>query len=131
MHTVLDTDTSVVDWIQSMVNEVYDPCGLAQGLSIGLVDMGLIREINLQSTEEGWKTSLTIRFTSAGCFYFPYFEREIRSRIEPHPQIKSLDIKWDDAIDWTPEDLSEAAKFKFNQHSRRLAASIAQRSHSS
>lgn len=127
MNTLLDTKESVVGWIESMVNEVYDPCGLAQGLSIGMVDMGLIRDIAIHPASSGWDISLTIRFTSAGCFYFPYFEREIRSRIENHQQIESLDIKWDNIIDWTPEDLSEAAKSKFKKHNDMLASVAAQR----
>ncbi|MEM9904020.1 MAG: hypothetical protein AAF921_03230 [Cyanobacteria bacterium P01_D01_bin.44] len=126
MNTLFSTEESVVSWIKSQVNEVCDPCGLAQGLSIGMVDMGLIRDILIQPADAGWDVALAIRFTSAGCFYFPYFEREIRARIETHQQIESLDIKWDNVIDWTPDDLSDAAKSKFKEHNSLLASAVSQ-----
>ena len=127
MDNSLKTEKDVIALVQRMINEVYDPCGLARGLSIGMVDMGLIRNINVKPTEKGWDVTLRIRFTSAGCLYFPYFEREIRHRLEVYQQIEDLSIEWDKVIDWTPEDLSEMAKSKLEKHNEKLLAAALQR----
>ncbi|HEY9707422.1 MAG TPA: hypothetical protein V6D48_04380 [Oculatellaceae cyanobacterium] len=120
MDDSLKTEEDVLALVQRMANEVYDPCGMARGLELGMVDMGLIRDINVQPKENGWDVSLRIRFTSPGCLYFLYFEREIRHRLEAFPQIEVLHIEWDDVCDWTPEDLSEAAQSKFKEHNEKL-----------
>lgn len=127
MNDLLKTKEDVIALVQRMVNEVYDPCGMARGLSIGMVDMGLIRGINVQQKENGWDVSLQIRFTSPGCLYFLYFEREILHRLEVFPQIEVLSIKWDDICDWTPENLSEVATAKFKEHNEKLLAATLQR----
>ncbi len=98
--------------VQAVANEIYDPCGLAQGVSIGLVDMGLLRTIEVRRIEGGWHVDLRLRLTTPGCFYFVYFEREIRGRLQAFPFITSLHIEWDDVFDWTPEDLSPSAQAK-------------------
>ena len=127
MDDSLKTEEDAIALVQRMINEVYDPGGLARGLSIGMVDMGLIRSSKVKPTEKGWDVTLRIRFTSAGCLYFPYFEREIRHRLEVYQQIEALNIEWDKVIDWTPEDLSEVAKSKLEKHNEKLLAAALQR----
>ena len=36
----------IVSCLREAANQIPEPCGMAQGLSIGMVDMGLIRDID-------------------------------------------------------------------------------------
>jgi metal-sulfur cluster biosynthetic enzyme len=117
----LQSEQEVIAWVRSLANEIYDPCGLALGVSIGMVDMGLIRSLGVQRLEDGWGVSLRIRLTSPGCFYFVYFERELRSRLNAYQPVK-LTIEWDKILDWTPDDLSPSAQSKLRAYRERLLA---------
>ena len=126
MSYSLTSEEEVIALVRGVANEVYDPCGLAQGVSIGIADLGLIRSLKVERLESGWGVSLAIRLTSPGCFYFFYFEREIRDRLKAVPQIRSLTIEWDEVLDWTPEEMSESAHLKLKAHREKvLTASFA------
>ena len=118
----VNTAEAVVQLVQRVANDIPDPCGLAQGVTIGLVDMGLIRKVDVQPVDEGWDVAIRIRLTTPGCFYFLYFEREIRRRLAASGHIKSLHIEWDPEFDWTPDDLSETARLQLAQRRRMLLA---------
>lgn len=108
--------------MRGVANEVYDPCGLALGVSIGIADMGLIRDLKAERLKNGWRVTLRLRFTSPACFYFVYFEREIRDRLKGIGQIQSLDIEWDQILDWTPDDMSKPAQRKLKEYREKLLA---------
>ena len=110
--------------VRGVANEVYDPCGLARGVSIGIADMGLIRSLNVERLKDGCGVTLRIRLTSPGCFYFFYFEREIRDRLKAVPQIKSVNMEWDQILDWTPDEISESAQLRFQTPIRRKCESV-------
>ncbi|CAN5690510.1 hypothetical protein BH20ACI3_BH20ACI3_08760 [soil metagenome] len=122
MNNSLTSEEELITLVRSVANEVYDPCGLALGTSIGIADMGLIRSLSVERLENGWGVTLRLRFTSPGCFYFVYFEREIRDRLKGVRQIKSLNIEWDKVVDWTPEDISAAAQLKLKEYREKLLA---------
>lgn len=115
----LQSKEQVVRYVSNRVNEVVDPCSQAQGVAIGLVDMGLVRELDVEPGGGGWCVRLKLRLTSPGCLYFVYFEESIRERIV-HPAIKSLEIGFDSGLDWTPESMSSSAQRRLSEHRARL-----------
>lgn len=116
------TSTKIVELVMSVSNEIYDPCGLAQGASIGMADMGLIRSVEATRTECGqWHVKVTIRFTSPGCFYFGYFERRLAEVLEPYQEL-DLAVEWDDRLDWTPDDLAPGARLKLAAVRRQISS---------
>ncbi len=116
------SEEEVIALVRGVANEVYDPCGLALGVSIGIADMGLIRDLKAERLKNGWRVTLRLRFTSPACFYFVYFEREIRDRLKGIGQIQSLDIEWDQILDWTPDDMSKPAQRKLKEYREKLLA---------
>jgi metal-sulfur cluster biosynthetic enzyme len=105
------TEPEVIAKIREKANEIHDPCGLAQGAAIGLVDMGLIRRLQARLNDDGhWMVELTLRFTSPGCLYFSYFE----DRLTAAAALEGigLNIQWDERFDWTPKDIAPAARRK-------------------
>lgn len=115
----LDSEEQVVRYLRERINEVVDPCSLAQGVAIGLVDMGLVRELDVEREGRGWCACLKLRLTSPGCLYFVYFEESIRERIV-HPAIRRLEIGFDSGLDWTPESMSSSAQRRLRDHRSRL-----------
>ena len=109
----------VASYIRGRVNEVADPCSQAQGVAIGLCDMGLVRGLEVERLGCGWSVRLTLRLTSPGCFYFVYFEESIRQRIDD-PAIRSLDISFDSGLDWTPDAMAPSAQRRLQAHRSRL-----------
>lgn len=104
------TSAEIVELVISRSNEIHDPCGLAQGASIGMADMGLIRKVEaVPAVDDGWKVNITMRFTSPSCLYFGYFERRLGEVLEDYPELE-VSVDWDDVLDWTPDDLAPQAR---------------------
>ena len=121
MPTLFATPSELEALIREQVNQVADPCALALGVTIGLTDMGLLKQVHLSPRESGYEVHLTLRLTSPDCLYFVYFEREITARLEGHPEIGTVAFTWDSCMDWTPERLSASAQEALS-HRRQSAA---------
>ncbi|MDE0061887.1 MAG: hypothetical protein OXP09_19590 [Gammaproteobacteria bacterium] len=119
----LQSEEQVVGYVSDRINEVVDPCSRAQGVAIGLVDMGLVRELKVEPEGGGWCVRLKLRLTSPGCLYFVYFEESIRERIV-HPAIKRLEVGFDSGLDWTPESMSSSAQRQLREHRARLLSVV-------
>lgn len=109
--------------IRALANEIVDPCSAAQALPVGLVDMGLLLRVQLEpaggEAEAGrWAVRLLLRATAPGCFYIVFFERELRARIEPLPEVVSLELEWDGAWDWTPDEIAPAVREQLAERRR-------------
>lgn len=125
MYNSLKTKTDVINLVLDSANLVYDPCGMAQGLSLGMVDMDLIRDIEVQqTTDNAWDVTLRVRLTSPDCMYFIYFEQEIHRQLKAFPEIKTFKIEWDKNFDWTPDNLNQAARSQIQQRYDRFLAQV-------
>lgn len=111
---------SIASRIREAANRIPDPCGMGQGLSIGMADMGLIREVDVRQSEEQWKVTVRARVTSPDCLHVVYFERELRAAVAAMPDIGQFAIEWDGGYDWTPECMSEALRSRMKERRARL-----------
>jgi len=114
------TPEALAGRIRDAANAIPDPCGLAQGLSIGMHDMGLIREIEVRALGGRWQVKVRARLTSPDCLHFVYFERELRAAASAMPEVARLDIEWDGEQDWTPESMSEAQRARLKERRAKL-----------
>ena len=81
-------------------NRIDEPCGLAQGLSVGMVDMGLIRDVEVKASgRERWNVHVRARVTSPDCLHFVYFERELRAAVANIVDVAEFSIEWSDGSD--------------------------------
>jgi metal-sulfur cluster biosynthetic enzyme len=110
------TEAEIVARVTEAANRVDDPCALAQGVSIGMADMGLIRGLEVRKSPDGpaWDVTVTLRFTAPSCFYFSYFEDQLSQLLKSEPGIR-LSFLWDDVFDWTPDSLSPDAREKLQR----------------
>jgi metal-sulfur cluster biosynthetic enzyme len=109
----------LIELARQVADEVCDPCGMAIGLNVGLAEMGLIRELDVQPGQRGWHVRMRLRLTSPGCQYFFFFREELEKRLLAHPEFASVDIEWDQELDWTPADIALSARSRIEARSRR------------
>jgi metal-sulfur cluster biosynthetic enzyme len=129
MHDVnsKQTHAHVCDLVRQATDEVYDPCGMAIGINVGLAEMGLVREIAADPVAGGWHVRVRLRVTSPGCQYFFYFQQELERRLMGHAEVAAVDVEWDEQLDWTPEDLAQSARDKMALRQKMLRDSHARR----
>jgi metal-sulfur cluster biosynthetic enzyme len=93
--------------IRAQLNTIGDPCSVAQGVPMGLDDMGLVRDVKLDS--EG-NVEISLRLTSPSCHIVGYFDVEAKRRVLGLPGVRSVTVRVDHGLDWTPQMMSEDAK---------------------
>src|SRR3712207_5556106 len=108
----------VLEYIRRIADTIHDPCGMATGVRLGLSEMGLLRRVETEPGVDGWSVRVQLRLTSPGCVYFFAFKDNLEERLTAHPQISRVDVDWDPSLDWTPEDLSPAARSKLEKIGR-------------
>ena len=112
--TELTTASDVATLVRDVANQVYDPCGMAMGLKIGLTEMGLVRDVTANPGTDGWDVGVHLRLTSPGCQYFFYFQQELETRLLGHPDVSNVSVAWDNGMEWTPENLAPSARQKID-----------------
>jgi len=93
---------------------------MAVGVRLGLNEMGLLREVGAEPDAEGWSVRIRLRLTSPGCQYYFLFKDTLEEQLTTHPQISRVVVDWDQALDWTPADLSLDARDKLEERRRAL-----------
>jgi metal-sulfur cluster biosynthetic enzyme len=94
------------DAVRAAVNRVADPCARIAGTQIGLVDMGLLRSIEIA----GARVRLTLAVTGPACMYAPMFLSAAREAVLALPSVTHCEAALDTSYGWTPADMSEAAR---------------------
>ena len=121
--------TTLEQRIRALANEIVDPCSAAQAIPVGLVDMGLLLGVDVAPAAAGGAgagapgavdVTLRLRVTNPGCFYVVFFERELRARIKALPEVASLALQWDDAWDWTPDEIAPHVRDQLAERRRML-----------
>jgi metal-sulfur cluster biosynthetic enzyme len=116
----LRTSREALEYIRRTADTIHDPCGMAAGIRLGLNEMGLLRQIQAEPDPEGWSITMQLRLTSPGCLYFFAFKDNLEERLSAHPQISRVVVDWDQSLDWTPEDLTPAARSRLDHRRRSL-----------
>jgi metal-sulfur cluster biosynthetic enzyme len=107
---------AVIGEIRRRLNLIGDPCSVAHGVPMGLDDMGLVEAVRIDG--EG-AVEIRLRLTSPTCMMVGYFRVEAEKQIGSIPGVRSVDVRADHGLDWTPDMMSDAAK------TRRRAALLA------
>lgn len=92
--------------IEERINEIVDPCSAAAGAPAGLVDMGLIRRLDVAEGEEGAEVSVVVRVTHPGCMMAPVFLARVQGLLHELPEVATIDASLDTGFDWTEADMS-------------------------
>jgi metal-sulfur cluster biosynthetic enzyme len=98
------------DWnqqVRAVLESVPDPCSVAAGASVSLLDMGLVR---------GWEVSpagqvdIRLDVTSPVCLMAGHFVAEVQARLEKVPGLGTITVRIDPSGSWSPERISERGR---------------------
>lgn len=94
--------------IRAVLKEVIDPCSAATGSNLDVVEMGLIKSVDV----EGDHVNIQMRLTTPACHMLPYFYEEIEGRVAELADIESVMLETDGGFEWHEGMMSEEAKAK-------------------
>ncbi len=94
--------------IRAQLNLVVDPCSVVAGAPAGLVELGLVRSLELEDTPDGVAVRVRIGVTEPGCLMGASFAISARERLERLGGIASVKVSLDHGGDWEPADIDPA-----------------------
>lgn len=94
--------------IEMTLNAIIDPCSEAAGAPVGLVDMGLVRDVELTVTDDGVAAHVVIGVTEIGCIMAAPFLHDAQRRLDELEDLATVEVVQDQAFDWVPEDMAPA-----------------------
>ena len=94
------------EWAVRALSAVYDPCCQEKGISV--VDMGLLRSVELHDTH----ARVELLLTSGWCPFAARVLTDVADAINAAPGVESCEVEvvWDEA--WTTDRLSDSASRK-------------------
>jgi metal-sulfur cluster biosynthetic enzyme len=115
--------TVSVSRVNEALQEVLDPCSVGRGVPAGLVDMGMVKAVELSSAPDGRSiVTVELRTTSPACTFQPYFERAVRERLGEVSEVGEVRITWNSDFDWSDDDMSPGLKQRLREKRHRLLA---------
>lgn len=92
------------DAIRAVLGRIHDPCSIAAGRPVSVLDMGLVRSWVLESGV----LRVTFCVTFAGCTMAPHFTEAAARDLAMLPGVERVETVVDTAFVWTP-DMMKAA----------------------
>lgn len=109
--------------VNEALQEVIDPCSVGRGVAAGLVDMGMVKGVELGCTPDGGNViTVELRTTSPACTFQPYFEQQVRDRLVAFDDLDEVRIAWNSEFDWSDDDMSSALKQRLREKRQSLLA---------
>jgi metal-sulfur cluster biosynthetic enzyme len=111
------------DQVRAVLNGIVDPCSAAAGAPAGLDDMGLVRDVQVETGSEGTVVRVMLALTEPTCLMGIPFMATARERLEALPGIIRAEVSLASAFEWTPAELSPsyAARLERVRQRRRAA----------
>lgn len=92
--------------VRRALGDVVDPCSAATGSNLDIVEMGLVKSIEIADQH----AHVEMRLTTPMCHMVGYFTDEVERRVGELPEIESVTLDTDGGFEWTKEMMSEEAK---------------------
>lgn len=92
--------------VRGCLRKVVDPCSAATGSNLNIVEMGLVKSIDVA----GEHVHIEMRLTSPMCHMVPYFYEEVEDRVGKLPSIESVELETDAGFEWDESMMAEEAK---------------------
>ena len=100
-------ESELVAQIRHLLNSIGDPCSVAHGVPMGLDDMGLVEAVGV---DPDGNVDIRLRLTSPTCVMVSYFKVQAEDRVAQLPGVRSVTVRTDIGLDWTPDMMSDDAK---------------------
>ncbi len=93
--------------VRRLLDTIGDPCSVAQGVPMGLDEMGLLERV--EADADG-NVEVDVRLTSPSCMMLGYFKVEAERLAHTVDGVAKVTIKFDTGFDWRPEMMSATAR---------------------
>lgn len=97
---------TTADTVRNALRNVIDPCSAATGSDLDIVEMGLIRSVEVQDEH----VRVAMRVTTPACQMIAYFHSEIENQVESLSGVTSVELEVDDGLEWDKGMMSDDAK---------------------
>jgi metal-sulfur cluster biosynthetic enzyme len=92
-----------IEIVREALREVIDP-----ELGINVVDLGMVRDIQVESG----RTVVCMVLTTMTCPFWDLFVDQVKTALSEVDGLGELDVRFDPRQRWTPEMLSESARWE-------------------
>jgi metal-sulfur cluster biosynthetic enzyme len=103
--------------VREKLDEIVDPCSEARGTDISIVEMGLLKRVEV----DGGSVHVELRITSPSCMMVGYFIEQADERVGDLPGVEEVTLSTDAGLSWRDEMMAEDAKERRREHQRALA----------
>jgi metal-sulfur cluster biosynthetic enzyme len=93
--------------LNAALNRVVDPCSNAIGEPLGLVEMGLADDVDVDDSTG--TVTVTMRLTSPCCAYGPTMATAAEREIAALPGVRAATVRIDHGAVWTPGEITGTA----------------------
>lgn len=104
------------------LDNIKDPCSVASGEPAGLVEMGLVRSVDISSTGD---VSICLRLTSPFCEMIGFMKSEALETIGELPSVGSIVVESDSGLNWSPDEMAPHLRRRRQERLLALQASVA------
>lgn len=105
--------------VEEQLDEIIDPCSAANGTNLSIIEMGLVADIEVESSQ----VTVSLRLTSPFCMQIPYFIDEVEERVGGLDDVSSVTLKTDQGMEWHQGMMTKSARA---QREARKAARVKQ-----
>lgn len=91
--------------VEECLDEVIDPCSAGIGRPVGLVTMGLVKELDIESAGRGMRVRLLLRLTSPCCMMAPHFAAQAEEKLKRLPEVSEVEVSVSPEMDWEPSHM--------------------------
>lgn len=100
-----------IDEVREALRGVADPCAIATGVPVDVVDMGLVQHIDV--TDDA--VTVTLRLTTPFCMQIGLLSEQIETVLRRDPRIRDVQVVVDHTAEWWPEMMNPAAQQRLRQ----------------
>ncbi|NKQ56148.1 DUF59 domain-containing protein [Amycolatopsis sp. K13G38] len=98
--------------IDVRLREIIDPCSVGSANPMNIVEMGLVKGIDV---EDG-HVRVQLCLTSPTCMMLEHFVAEARRLLDPLPGVTEVEVLGDAGLEWTPDRIDENARRRRRLH---------------
>jgi metal-sulfur cluster biosynthetic enzyme len=102
-----------------VLDEIKDPCSIATSVPMGLVEMGIVKAVRV---DECGDVQVELRLTSPVCEMVGYMKTEALARVGSLTGVRSVSVRHDSGLDWSPDLIAPAARERRNSRLLTLRA---------
>jgi metal-sulfur cluster biosynthetic enzyme len=113
--------------VTEALGSVFDPCSLAAGAPLSVIDMGLITELTID--DEAGVVAIAMRPTSAMCTVIAGVMTDVEEIVARVPGVSSVRVSLHNDTMWTEANLSENGRRVLEARRQRSRTEVPVRPH--